>query len=170
MALGNKSLPQEELFETLISFVGDADGIVTENHKKAIKLTQKEDGKSITINAEDLDDVLLRDDRDGTSFVQVNFRNESKILITKNLIGFKPHTTRGLDLEKVPNVVTTPDIVSVFEAIEESLHDSMLDIDELETLKKVFQSILIGAELIGFDMSNERDWLQRLHLPASIAL
>ena len=39
-----------------------------------------------------------------------------------------------------------------------------MDFEELDTLKRVFTGIIKGAELIGFDMNEEKTWLKRLVL------
>ena len=66
----------------------------------------------------------------------MNFQNSYKVLLTDNLIGFKPQETLGLDMTRIPKVVTTPDLFSVYEAIEESLGSDTQD-HEVEILKKV---------------------------------
>jgi hypothetical protein len=78
-------------------------------------------------------------------------------------VGFKPFEVTGLDMSKIPRVVTTPDLMSVFEAIEESLSsEDGIDM-ELDILRKVYQSILIGGEMAGFDLKFERKWMDRLY-------
>jgi hypothetical protein len=59
-------------------------------------------------------------------------------------------------------VVTTPDLVSVFEAIEESLGADNGADQETEILKKVYLAIVTGGEKVGFDLEVERQWLNRL--------
>jgi hypothetical protein len=59
-------------------------------------------------------------------------------------------------------VVTTSDVVSVFEALEEALQDEVFNFEEIETLKKVFESVIAGGERVGFDLATERSWLNRL--------
>jgi hypothetical protein len=93
----------------------------------------------------------------------VNFQSGKKILLTQNLIGFKPAPSRGLDLSKLPKVVTTPDLLSVVEAIEETLSTAPAQPEELEVLRKVFDSVLKGAEAVGFDTTSERVWMQSLN-------
>lgn len=70
--------------------------------------------------------------------------------------------TPGLDLNKLPKVVTTPDLISVLEAIEESFAASDFTGKETEMLKKAYFSIIRGAEQIGFTMNPEKEWLIRL--------
>ena len=92
----------------------------------------------------------------------MNFQSGKKILLTQNLIGFKPAPSRGLDLTKLPKVVTTPDLLSVVEAIEDSISTMPTQPEELDVLKKVFDSVLRGAEAVGFDTTSERVWMQSL--------
>lgn len=127
-----------------------------------IQVHQCADGKTIAIHANELEEVIQRIDTDGHVFLQVNFKSGKKILLTQNLIGFKPAPSRGLDLGKLPKVVTTPDLLSVVEAIEDSMSSTPAQPEELEVLKKVFDSVLRGAEAVGFDTTSERVWLQGL--------
>lgn len=123
-----------------------------------IEIHQLSDKKAIKFELAEISDVLSRSDSEGQAFIQVNFKTGKKILLTGSLIGFKPAPILGLDLNKLPKVVTTPDLISVFEAIEDAVAMKASS-DELETLKKVFNSILAGGELIGFDLAQERQWL-----------
>ncbi len=134
-----------------------------------LELTQKEDLKKITIDFREIEKVLLRQDVDGSQFLQINFTVGNKILITKSLVGFKPTQLIGFDLTRIPRVVTTIDLVSVSKAIED-LFDSEENSDskaEIEILKKVYQSILFGAEGIGFKMQAEKVWLSSILLNQS---
>ena len=123
-----------------------------------VEIHQVADQKKIKFELTGVSEVLSRSDSDGNAFVQVNFKTGKKILLTSTLVGFKPAPILGLDINKLPKVVTTPDLISVFEAIEEAMAARATS-DELETLKKVFNAILAGGELIGFDLAQERQWL-----------
>ena len=123
-----------------------------------VEIHQVSDKKTIQFELSAIADVLSRSDSDGQPFIQVNFNTGKKILLTGSLIGFKPAPIIGLDINKLPKVVTTPDLISVFEAIEDAVA-MRASLEELETLKKVFNSILVGGELIGFDLAQERQWL-----------
>lgn len=134
-----------------------------------IKVFQRADGKQLCFNAKDLEDVIHRFDSDGQAFLQVNFTSGKKILITQNLIGFKPAVSSGLDMGRLPKVVTTPDLLSVVDAIEETLELDDSVPEELDVLKRVFDSVLRGGEDVGFDLTPERLWLNNLSLVASKA-
>jgi predicted glycosyltransferase len=58
-------------------------------------------------------------------------------------------------MEKIPKVVTTPDIQSVFDAIQEVLQSND-EQEELDVLRKVYDSVLCGGESVGFDLKEER--------------
>jgi hypothetical protein len=143
-------------------FVAKSAGLKSRVEDTAIRIRQNTDGKTIAITIADLEEVIQRIDADGHMFLQVNFLSGKKILLTQNLIGFKPVPSRGLDLSKLPKVVTTPDLLSVVEAIEDSISSPPTQTDELDLLKRVFDSVLRGAEAVGFDITPERLWLQRL--------
>ena len=58
--------------------------------------------------------------------------------------------------------------MSVFEAIEEAVTSASRP-EDADALKKVYQSILLGGEDIGFDLTTERSWLRRLPVISSKA-
>lgn len=153
-----------QLLEEVLTYVDHSGGLssnVTEDG--TIFIQQAADGKVFRFQMTDLSEVLQRTDGDGKSFLQINFGNGHKVLFTDTLVGFKPRDVMGLDMSKLPKVVTTPDLLSVFEAIEESLSSEQVHQDnEVEILKKVFQAILTGGEQAGFDLAFERRWLSRL--------
>jgi ABC-type histidine transport system ATPase subunit len=140
-------------------------------NENQITIQQSEDKKMISVNIADVEKVLSRVDYDGAQFLQVNFHGQLKILITKNLVGFKPIETLGFDSQKIPKVVTTVDLVSIVSAIEDlyDSEDNQQTLTEIEVLKKVFQSILVGAEAVGFDMRAEKLWFSRNLLNQSAA-
>lgn len=153
-----------QLLEEIVTFLKGTSGLscsIAETNSVVV-VDQAIDGKKFKFQVNELADVLKRVDADGKGFIQVNFNSGTKVLFTDNLVGFKPRETFGLDMAKIPRVVTTPDLMSVFEAIEESMSSDATPEQEIEILKKVFHSILQGGELAGFDLTYERTWLHRL--------
>lgn len=144
-------------------FVAKSSGLRSRVSANELQILQCTDGKTIVFPVDELEEVISRVDSDGHIFLQVNFQSGKKILLTQNLIGFKPAPSRGLDLSKLPKVVTTPDLLSVVEAIEETLSTAPAQPEELEVLRKVFDSVLKGAEAVGFDTTSERVWMQSLN-------
>lgn len=144
-------------------FVAKSAGLRTRlSDATQMQISQATDGKGIAFAISDLEEVIPRIDSDGHVFLQVNFLSGKKILLTENLIGFKPVPSRGLDLSKLPKVVTTPDLLSVVDAIEDTITATPEQPEELDVLKRVFDSVLRGAEAVGFDITPERLWLQSL--------
>ncbi|MEO0336156.1 MAG: hypothetical protein AAF202_07170, partial [Pseudomonadota bacterium] len=148
-------IPEDQQHDVIIDFVSQSAGLSTktESHDGMV-ISQAVDGKELGFSHSDVEEVLKRKDSDGKVFLQVNFKTGKKILLTDNLIGFKPALCRGLDMDKLPRVVTTPDLLSVVEAIEESMGAEASAFEEVELLKRVFDSVLIGAESVGFDLTS----------------
>ncbi|WP_253696994.1 hypothetical protein [Bdellovibrio bacteriovorus] len=161
MSIKSKSTHAE--LDHILNFVDASKGLRAKiNESGRVQIRQDLDGKLFSFNSQDVNEVLHRADSEGKPFVQVNFKNGTKVLLTETLVGFKPLETLGLDMGRIPKVVTTPDLVSVFDAIEESLGaDNGLD-HEVEILKKVYMAIVSGGEKVGFDLTTERLWLNRL--------
>lgn len=122
-----------------------------------LKITQNIDGKSLEILTSGVDEVLTREDSAGKPFLQINFIEGTKILITKSLVGFKPALFDGVDPDRIPNVVTTPDLLSIVEALSD--FDFEEDYEEYRALRRMYYSILHGAEAVGFEIDNERLWI-----------
>jgi hypothetical protein len=152
-----------QLLEEILRFVEGSSGLQIKSLVQGVvKISQSVDGKEFQFNSQNLDDVLSRMDSEGKEFIQINFVDGVKVLFTETLVGFKPTETFGLDMAKIPKVVTTPDLLSVFEAIEDTMSADIGNEHEVEILKKVYQSILQGGELAGFNLKAERAWLSRL--------
>ncbi len=148
--------------DTILNYIDHSQGLqaqVTDNGR--IQVFQKVDGKVFNFSSAEVAEVISRTDADAKPFLQVNFRSSNKVLFTDTLIGFKPIETVGLDMTRIPKVVTTPDLMSVFEAIEEALGSEAID-NEVEVLKKVYYAILSGAEKAGCDLAFEKAWISRL--------
>jgi hypothetical protein len=127
-----------------------------------LKIYQKTDGKTLTFCPVNIEEILSRIDSSNQPFLQINFINGKKILLTEKLVGFKPARTLNLDMTKLPKVVTTPDLISVVEAIEDSLSSENTVHEEIQVLEKVYDSVLKGAEDIGFNLTNEKTWVKML--------
>lgn len=147
----------------ILNFVDSSKGLrAMVSEAGRIQIRQDLDGKVFTFATSEVSEILHRADAEGKPFIQVNFKGGTKVLLTETLIGFKPIETLGLDMGRIPKVVTTPDLVSVFEAIEESLGADSGSDHEVEILKKVYLAIIAGGEKVGFDLNTERNWLNRL--------
>lgn len=151
-----------KLLDEALFFIKKSSGLASSVTEFGIvSVHQSIDSKVFRFHMEELSEILPRVDGEGKNFLQVNFVSGIKVLITDSLVGFKPKEIFGLDMGKLPKVVTTPDLLSVFEVIEESITSETSE-HEIEVLKKVFQAILCGGEAAGFDLSFERRWLSRL--------
>jgi len=127
-----------------------------------IQITQETDNKSISFLLSDVSDVLKRFDAHHEEFLQINFKTGKKMLLTAKFIGFAPAACNGLDINKLPKVVTTYDLLSVIEALESSLYDKDSYQEQLCEVKLFFEAIACGAESIGFNLTGERLWVEKL--------
>jgi hypothetical protein len=155
---------RDELLTEISEFVVQTDGLniqVNETHMEAT-IVQELDGKNMTFSTSKVSEILHRKDSDGKDFIQINFESGIKVLLTNTLVGFKPAITPGLDMDRLPKVVTTPDLQSVSDAISEALSSEFSHHQEVEILKRVFEAVIKGGELAGFTLCEEKDWLDRL--------
>ena len=136
-----------------LSFFEETDG--------RFKIEQKADGKVLFIEHASIEKVISREDSQGKPFVQINLIEDKKLLLTDTLVGFKPMPLPGLDMRKIPKVVTTPDLIGVIEAIEDSL-SSNVSHEEMESLRQLFFSVIDGAEHVGFNLQQEKMWLNQI--------
>lgn len=163
MSSSNKHKSTTVDLDSVLNYVDSSRGLKAQvGESGSVQISQDLDGKIFRFHSHDISEILHRTDADGKPFLQLNMRGGLKVLFTDTLIGFKPVETTGLDLSRIPKVVTTPDLTSVFEAIEESMGTEAGTDTEVEILKKVFLAILAGGEQVGFDLSQERIWLNRL--------
>lgn len=163
--MGQTSSPSQpkQLLEEVLNFVDQSSGLSCRlTNDGVVSVDQAADGKIYSFQSGALDEVLHRCDSDGKDFIQLNFKSGIKVLFTDTLVGFKPSEVVGLDMGKIPKVVTTPDLMSVFEALEETLSSDAANENEVEILKRVYQAILVGGEDAGFDLRFEKNWLSRL--------
>ncbi len=144
------------------SFVKGASGLeIIEVEGSQLRILQIADGKTLRIDTAALSEIIPRKSQQGEAFLQLNFQTGIKILLTENLIGFKPAHPKALDISKLPRVVTTPDLLSIVEAIEEAL-TTEAPFEEVEILKKVYDAVVIGGEQVGFSLNAEKNWIQSL--------
>ena len=132
----------------IADFVESSTGLEFSSPKRNsdIRVKQKIDGKCSLLRWILLRESFPRMDSEGIDFLQVNFEDGRKLLLTQTLIGFKPIPLTGLDMDRLPKVVTTPDLISVVEAIEEAMNTKSSHPVEVEVLRCVFSAVLEGGE------------------------
>lgn len=157
------SLKHNPMLIQVLDYIKTTTGLTVEFSTGVVVVKQKVDSHQVVFESEEIVEVLSRIDNDNKPFLQVNFRGDRKILVTDNLIGFKPVPVYGLDISKLPKVVTTPDITNVATAIEESLNDDRANFEEVDLLKKVYSSIVMGGEQVGFNLDEEKNWVKRIN-------
>lgn len=162
-----KSKSTTNKVDDLLNYLDGSKGLrLIQDDNGKIQIHQIMDGKRLSFSALDIGELLHRVDSESKAFLQINFINGNKILITDSLVGFKPVEILGLDMNRLPKVVTTPDLQSVYEAIQEALGAESSQEHEIEMLKKVYYSILSGGEKVGIGLAFEKQWFVRLSASA----
>jgi hypothetical protein len=144
--------------------LGAAQGLVGRESDGQLWITQAADGKCLGIPLEFVEEILDRYDENGALFLQVNFQTGLKILLTTNLIGFKPVLSHGVEINRLPRVVTTPDLGSVIEALQDLMIAQQPSAGDFLVLKGVGDAIVAGAEAVGFSLHEEKQALRSLAL------
>ena len=158
-----KCAPDVSNVRSIVDFISQCRGLrFLESGEDEMIICQRVDEKSFTFKASQIEEVLSRTDVKNESFLQINFCDGRKVIFTDNLIGFKPAVQASLDMKRLPKVVTTPDLISFIEVLEDSLHDNDVTLDEIEDVSQYFNSVLLGAEAIGFNLTCERIWMARI--------
>lgn len=159
---------QQDVFEIISNYLKlESSGLHLDFlSEDKMRLTQDIDGKSLEIEKFGIEEVLERSDSNGKPFLQINFMSGSKILLTKSLVGFKPALFEGVDAERIPNVVTTPDLLSIIEAFSDF---DEAEVSERRALRRMYFAILQGAEDVGFELKNEKLWLSKLDATTAAA-
>ena len=150
----------EDRFKMIRDYVANSGGLRgQEVGTTQIEIRQVYDQKALRVDTLSIKDVLDRIDTDGKRFLQVNFLDGKKILVTDSFIGFKPVIPPERTSEKLPKVVTTSDLISVIEAIEDLVTGGGKGVKEdLESFRKIYLSIIEGAEQVGLNCENEKNW------------
>ena len=144
------------------SFIQSTKGLKFSILDDSLTVLQTIDGKHLSFKKTDISEILIRKDSKSQSFVQINFFGDKKIILTDRFIGFKPFRIPDLDMQKLPKVVTTPDLLNFIEIIEDSMYELDVTAIEVQDIRRYFESVLLGAEKVGFELLNERIWIERL--------
>ena len=158
-------IPKEDAKSIIEAFLLDNNKLSILDFKEdfdKITLLQSYDRKTLSFSLKAVKKVLERKDTNGHDFLQLNFKDGKKMLLTHEFVGFPPADGVGINVYKLPKVVTTADLLSVIEAIESSIYGTDQYQESLYEAKMFFESIAAGAESIGFDLAGERLWVEKL--------
>ena len=155
---------EERHIRDIESFLSTSDNLLSMKSLPdgKIYICQKKDQKKLSFRVREIEGILKRQDPQGEIFLQINFLNGKKILLTKEFIGFSPAVCEGMDASQLPKVVTTVDLFSVIEAIEGTLYGKEKYRENIYDVKNFFEAIACGAEAIGFNLTGERLWVEKL--------
>ncbi len=157
--------PQKTGSYSLLQFINEVEvlrGLKFEIRSNLVIIYQLFDGKQLEISKDQILNLIKRSHEKNALFFQINYRDGRKILLTENLIGFKPAAIENLDMMRIPKVVTTPDLKSVIDAIEDECDIGNKGNAKYLELVKVYKSIEKGAENIGINTNNEKLMLSKI--------
>lgn len=158
-------LPKSDIRSLVQSFLSKSKKlslIEAQKSESDFSIVQNYDKKRLSISPKNIEKVLEREDQKGDLFLQINFKNGKKVILTEEFIGFAPAACVGLFAKKLPKVVTTADLLNVIDAIEGSVYGSEQYQESLADVKLFFEAIAGGAESIGFDLTGERLWVEKI--------
>ena len=149
--------------QIIVDFVSQCKGLgFLESGGEELVICQSADFKYLTLKTRMIDEVIRRMDNKKEVFLQINFLNGKKVILTDSLVGFEPFSCSDLDMNKLPKVVTTPDLLNFIEVLEESIFDTKVSPEDIKDVKQYFDSLLLGAENIGFNLICEKIWMLKL--------
>ena len=154
-------LDMKELIGAFLSNSKNLSFETSESSETEFSIVQKYDRKSLFFSTEEFEKVLEREDSHGENFLQINFKNGKKIILTEDYIGFSPAVCVDFD-SQLPKVVTTVDLLNVIDAIEGTVYGTEHYQESLSDVKLFFEAIASGAESIGFDLTGERLWIEKI--------
>ena len=140
----SSSPPQKEspknIIEHFLSGTRQLSLVEQQDNKKKIVILQNYDQKMLSFPESDIEKVLQRKNSCGEDFLQIDFKNGKKILLTHEFIGFSPAECSDMKAEQLPKVVTTADLLSVIEAMEGSLYGTDQYQESLNDIKLFFEN------------------------------
>lgn len=154
---------KQDYSQVISDYVRSAKGLDLHGlNGEKIDILQKEDTRVLSVVFENIKEVLFRYNEEYKNFLQINFKNGKKVLLTDRLIGFPPKSSLDAEGIKLPQVVSTLDMLSFFDMTEEYLQSESCSVSELVALKRVCDLILESAMDVGFDVSSDRTWFHQI--------
>lgn len=135
----------------LLQFIKNAKGLrVKQQGQNFITIEQLEDKSFLKVFFYQIRHVSQSPESNKDSYIQINFTNNTKCILTDNLIGFAPIKSFLLDKNALPEVVSSMDLLNIIEAFESNLRNSGEPEDFL-FLNQVYHSVLNGGKHIGIE-------------------
>ncbi|MBE8162641.1 MAG: hypothetical protein HAW63_01470 [Bdellovibrionaceae bacterium] len=149
---------------TLLSFINKASGLqIKKSTNDYIIIEQLEDKSFLKIFFHHIDYISFSKDARKESYIQLNFINNTKCILTSDLIGFSPVKSLLLNKNSLPEVVSSIDLLNILEAFEASLRNSGNSEDFL-FLNQVYNAVLNGGKKVGMEWNFHTPHLHSLGL------
>ncbi|MBE8221821.1 MAG: hypothetical protein HAW60_03740 [Bdellovibrionales bacterium] len=135
----------------LLNFVSKADGLnIKQQTSDYVIIEQNEDRSFLKVFFNNISCITFSKKEQGECYIQLNFINNTKCILTNGLIGFAPIKSILLDKNSLPEIVSSIDLLNIIEAFEDSLRNSGESEDFL-FLSQVYHSVLNGGKNIGIE-------------------
>lgn len=136
---------------TLLSFINKAAGLrLKQQSHNYITIEQLEDKSFLKIFFHHISYISFSKETSNKNYIQLNFTNNTKCILTNNLIGFAPIKSLLLEKSSLPEVVSSMDLLNIIEAFEANLRNSGEPEDFL-FLSQVYHAVLNGGKKIGIE-------------------
>lgn len=153
---------------TLLSFIKKTRGLRVKNQNlTSITIEQKEDKSFLKIFFHQISHISLASETKKEDYIQINFINKTKCILTESLIGFAPIKSLLLDKNSLPEVVSSIDLLNILEAFEANLRNSG-EIEDFLFLNQVYHAVLNGGKHIGLEWDFNIPGLHSLGLSSQI--
>lgn len=135
----------------LLNFIKKATGLrLKQQSNNYIIIEQLEDKSFLKIFFHHISYISCSKEKQGDHYIQLDFTNNTKCILTNNLIGFAPIKSLLLKKNCLPEVVSSMDLLNIIEAFESNLRNSGEPEDFL-FLSQVYYAVLNGGKNIGIE-------------------
>lgn len=162
------SIITTEKKSTLLNFIKKASGLkIKQQDKYFIIIEQLEDKSCLKVFFHNISYISFAKDDTGGQYIQIDFLNKTKCILTDSLIGFSPVKSLLLNKNALPEVVSSIDLLNIIEAFEANLRNSG-EAEEFLFLNQVYHAVLNGGKQIGIEWDFSIPALHNLGLSSQI--
>lgn len=152
----------------LLNFINKAKGLrIKKQDKNIIVIEQLEDKSCLKIFFHNIHYISFAKDSVNGQYMQIDFTNKTKCILTDNLIGFAPVKSLLLNKNALPEVVSSIDLLNIIEAFEAHLRNSGVA-EEFLFLNQVYHAVVNGGKQIGIEWNFNTPTLYSLGLSSQI--
>lgn len=153
---------------TLLQFIKKTEGLrIKQQAQYYIVIEQIEDKSFLKIFFHHISHISFSSEKQNGHYIQVNFTNHTKCILTNHLIGFAPVKSLLLDKNALPEVVSSMDLLNIIEAFESNLRNSG-EAENFLFLNQVYHAVLNGGKQVGIEWNFSTPGLHSLGLSSQV--